>query len=287
MKFWNILFIASLFLSIHCQRIVPASNATVIEPVAKIDYGDISLQMINDFVLIVQVFMTCIPSGALAPVLVDFVRMSCLFNMLSTFSLLSLNILSGWDQLDESRTFKIEMRKTFNNWAKNHEKRKWSDSNISWQEIKNWVNIFDVHFDMYVSNYADVERNDKINRVICASFNMGEKSLFDMPFEQEICATKEGIRKLGRNKLSTLSVDTTKNLIKFLINGGFVKTASNPPFYLFKLIGTYGDMTVDFLETLQTMATFFQVQSKGFLEKACNFHEGEKLLLSMRLKRPQ
>lgn len=287
MRFWKISFVASLILSIHCHRVIPASNPIVVEPVAKIDYGDMSLQMINDFVLIIQVFMTCIPSGALAPVLVDFVRMSCLFNMLSTFSLLSLSLLNGWDRLDESRTFKMEMRKTFNGWAENHEKRSWLNDNLDRQEIKNWANVFDVHFDMYVSNYTDMERNGKNNRVICATFNMGQKSLFDMPFEQEICVTKEGIKKLGQNRFSTLSVDTTKNLIKFLVNGGFIKTASNPPFYLFKLMETYGDMTIDFLETLQEMTSTLQIESKGSLEQACNFHEGENLLMFMRLRRPQ
>lgn len=287
MRLWNILFIALLILCIHCHRIIPASNPSVVEPAAPINYGDISLLMINDFVLIIQVFMTCIPSGVLAPMLVDFVRISCLFNMLSTFSLLSLSLLNGWDRLDESRTFKMEMRKTFNSWAENNEKRNWLNESVNWRELKNWVNVFDIHFDMYVSNYTDVERNGKINRVICASFNMGQKSLFDMPFEQEICVTKEGIKKLGKNRFSSLSVDTTKNLVKFLAKGGYVKAASNPPFYLFKLMETYGDMTIDFLETLQEMTSSLQVETKSSLEKACSFHEGEKLLMLMRLKRPQ
>lgn len=287
MIFKRVSFIASLILSIHCQKILPDSNPTIVEPVAKVDYGDMSLQMINDFVLIIQVFMTCVPSGALAPMLIDFVRMSCLFNMLSTFSLLSLNLLNGWDRLDESRTFKMEMRKTFNSWAENHEKRNWLNEDVNWQDIKNWVNVFDVHFDMYVSNYTDIERNSRVNRVICASFNVGQRSLFEMPFEQEICVTKEGIKKLGRNRFSTLPIDTTKNLVKFLINGGFIKTASNPPFYLFRIMETYGDMSIDFLETLQEMTSSLQVESENSLEQACNFHEGENLLMSMRLKRAQ
>ncbi|GCE99820.1 hypothetical protein ZYGM_002201 [Zygosaccharomyces mellis] len=287
MIFKRVSFITSLILSIHCQKILPASNPTIVEPVAKVDYGDMSLQMINDFVLIIQVFMTCIPSGALAPMLIDFVRMSCLFNMLSTFSLLSLNLLNGWDRLDESRTFKMEMRKTFNSWAENHEKRYWLNENVNWQDIKNWVNVFDVHFDMYVSNYTDIERNNKVNRMICASFNIGQRSLFKMPFEQEICVTKEGVKKLGRNRFSTLPVDTTKNLVKFLINGGFMKTASNPPFYLFRIMETYGDMSIDFLETLREMTSSLQVESEDSLEQTCNFHESENLLMSIRLKRAQ
>lgn len=273
-------------MQIHCKRIIPAANPSVIEPVAKIDYGDMSLQFINDFVLIIQLFMTCIPSGALAPMIFDFVRLSCLFNMVSTFSLISLNVLNGWDRLDESRAFKTQMRRTFNHWAEDHEKRTWLSGAPNWREIRDWVNVLDIHFDLYVSHYTDMERNNKINRVICASFGMGEDSLFDTPFEQEICVTKEGIKKLGNNRFSTLSMDTTRDLVKFLANGGFIKATNNPPLYLFKLLDTYGDMTIDFLDALQKMTSSIQTESEGFLEKACNFHEGENLLMSLRLKSP-
>lgn len=287
MRGWKIFLLSVLLLPIiFCQHMQPPGNAKVLEPVAKVDYSDLTLGMINDFILMVQMFLTCVPTTAIPTVVPDFVKISCLFNMMSTFSLISLNILIGWDRIDESRTFKMQMRQVFNQWAEEHEKRGLIE-NSKLQEIRKWTNFLDLEFDMYVMKYDDSEQNGRQQRLTCASFEMGESIFSNRGFIQEVCVTKEGIRKLGENRLSRLPLEHTIKVAKFLANGGLLKVANNPPLYMFKLMKTYGDLAVDFLQTLQTMATSVQVRAEEFTEKGYNFHDNETLLMTLRLLRPQ
>ncbi|SJM85887.1 uncharacterized protein ZBIST_2532 [Zygosaccharomyces bailii] len=287
MKIWRLFVVSALSIPIIlCQNMQPPGNANVPQPVAKVDYGDLTLALINDFILMVQMFLTCVPSTALPPVVPDFVKISCLFNMISTFSLVSLNILNGWDKIDESRTFKVHMRHVFNQWAEDHEKRDLVKiSNL--QEIKKWNSFLDLHFDMYVVKYNDKEQQGRLYRLTCVSFEMGELVFGNRAFLQEVCVTKAGIRKLGENRLSRFSLEHTLRVAEFLVNGGFIKVASNPPLYLFKLMKTYGDLTLDLLQRLRDMATSVNIKSDDFSEKGYTFHEGEDLLMTLRLLRPQ
>lgn len=259
----------------------------IIGRTGQIDFSDLTIALLNDFILIVQVFVTCIPTGALAAVAPSFLRISCMFNMLSVLSLLSLSILVGWDKIDESRIFKIQMRQLFEGWAQGHNrsdtiKRDNTFLTPSLQAIQSFCNVLDLHFDMYVTHTIFNHHQQQKQRLICAAFEMGNSTMFTHKnFVQEICVSKRGIRRLGENKFSTLPLQTVRKLVKFLVYGGLIKTAINPPLFLLNTIQAYGDFTQEILQKIYEMVTIIDTDTWDGHEIGCSVYEEQILLLSI------
>lgn len=242
----------------------------------KIDYSDLSIALINDLVLIAQIFVTCVPTGALAPVAPNFVRVSCMFNLLSALSLLALSILIGWDKMDESRTFKLKVREIFDCWAARNTRYPSSNPEVTaLSHVREFSQWLDLHFDIFVK--ADRQR------LLCGVFEMGESTLFSHPgFTNELCVTKEGLRKLGENRFSTMPLNTVKKLSKFLIRGGLLRAAINPPLFLLSSIQTFGNLTQEVQQRIYQMTTLIEQEAWDGREIGFIIQEDQKLLLTFR-----
>lgn len=245
---------------------------------AKIDYSDLSIALVNDLVLIAQIFVTCVPTGALAPVAPNFVRVSCMFNLLSALSLLALSILVGWDKMDESQTFKLKVRETFESWAAQNTRFSRRSSNFKaspLSHVKQLCHWLDLHFDIFV-RYSR-------QRLVCAAFEMGSNTLFSHPgFIHEVCVTKEGLRKLGENRLSTLPLKTVKKLAKFLIHGGLLRAAINPPLFLSSSIQAYGNLTQEVQQRIYQMTTVIDQETWNGREVGFTIQEDQQLLMTFK-----
>ncbi|QLL32959.1 hypothetical protein HG536_0D04810 [Torulaspora globosa] len=244
----------------------------------KIDYSDLSIALINDLVLIAQIFVTCVPTGALAPVAPNFVRVSCMFNLLSALSLLALSILIGWDKMDESRTFKLKVRQIFDCWAARntrYPRRSFNPEVTALSHVREFSHWLDLHFDIFVKSGNQ--------RLLCGIFEMGENTLFSYPgFTNELCVTKEGLRKLGENRFSTLPLNTLKKLTQFLIRGGLLRAAINPPLFLLSSIQIFGNLTQEVQQRIYQMTTLIEQEAWNGRDIGFTIQEDQKLLLTFR-----
>lgn len=241
-----------------------------------VEYSDLSIALINDLILIAQIFVTCVPTGALAPVAPNFVRISCMFNLLSALSLLSLSILLGWDRLDESRIFKMQIRRAFEGWAQGHtrlsERGFILDGTVA-NNVRQFCNWLDLDFDLYVKSGK--------RRLICAAFRMGQATVLQhRGFSHEVCVTKEGIRRLGENRLSRLPLETVKKVAKYLIRGGLLSTALNPPLFLSNAVQTYGAFSQEVQHKINQMVTIIDQENWDGREVGFTIEEDQNLLLS-------
>lgn len=250
----------------------------LVDVTGKIDYSDLSIALINDLVLIAQIFVTCVPTGALAPVAPNFVRVSCMFNLLSALSLLALSILIGWDKMDESGAFKLRVRQIFDNWAARNtrfSRRETSFNSGTLSHVRQFVHSLDLHFDVFVK--------DSQQRLLCAALEMGSRTVFHRPgFVQEICVTKAGIRKLGENRLSTLPLKTVKKVARFLFQGGLLKAAVSPPLFLSSLVQTYGNLSQEVQQKLYQVTTAVNQETWDGHEMGFTIHEDQVLLMTFR-----
>ncbi|QLQ79839.1 hypothetical protein HG537_0C04880 [Torulaspora globosa] len=250
----------------------------VVDAKGKIDYSDLSIALINDLVLIAQIFVTCVPTGALAPVAPNFVRVSCMFNLLSALSLLALSILIGWDKMDESRTFKLKVREIFDCWAARNTRyyrRNINPQVTALSRVREFSHWLDLHFDIFVKPGGQ--------RLLCGVFQMGGNTQFShQGFTNELCVTKEGLRKLGENRFSTLPLNTVKKLTKFLIRGGLLRAAINPPLFLVTSIQTFGNLTQEVQQRIYQMTTIIEQEAWDGREIGFTIQEDQKLLLTFR-----
>lgn len=241
-------------------------------------YSDLSIALINDLVLIAQIFVTCVPTGALAPIAPNFVRISCMFNLLSALSLLSLSIVLGWDRLDESRVFKMQVRSAFESWAQNHSrpsKRLYILDETAADKVRQLCNWLDLHFDMYVRPGRQ--------RLICAAFEMGKATVFQhRGLSQEVCVTKEGLRRLGENRLSRLPLETVKKLARYLIRGRLLSVAINPPLFLSNALLTYGDFTQEVHHRIHQMVTMIDQKDWDGRDVKFAIQEGQNLYFTFK-----
>lgn len=243
-----------------------------------IEYSDLSIALINDLILIAQIFVTCVPTGALAPMAPNFVRISCMFNLLSALSLLSLSILIGWDRLDESRMFKVQVRRAFERWSQGHTRiseRGFIFDETAANQVRQFCNWLDLHFDMYVKPGTQ--------RLLCAAFGMGRATVFQhRGFSHEVCVTKEGLRRLGENRLSRLPLETLKKVAKYLVRGGLLKMANNPPLFLANAVQTYGAFTGEVQQRTHQMVTIMNQENWDGRALGFTIEEGQNLLLTFK-----
>ncbi|QLG71508.1 hypothetical protein HG535_0B05500 [Zygotorulaspora mrakii] len=256
----------------------------LIAPAGNIDFSELTLSLMNDFVLMAQVFVTCIPSMVLAATTPLFVKVSCSFNLLSVLSLLALGILDGWDRLDESGPFRFQMKGLFESWAQNHTV---DASDMTKRDLPSIRNPFEevcknlgLHADMYVR--VDTLKNQ---RMICSSFEVSHSSFFHKPLFQEMCVTKKGLTRFGKNRLTRMPINTTRKLANFLIHGGIIKTAINPPLYLFNIIQAYGEYAEEVTQKMYEMITVMNSKTWDGADISLTLHEDEKLLMSITYRR--
>lgn len=290
MKILVWLFCSIFFFEIVCGELsaYPGSQNPpngLIDPAGNIDFSELALSLINDFILMTQVFATCIPAATLMPAVPFFAKVSCTFNMLSVLSLLSLSILDGWDRLDESGPFKIQMRGLFENWAQNHTratgkvvKRELPFSLLD--PIAELCSHLDLHMDLYIK-----ANTIKEHRLMCGSFEVHNSTFFSSkPFFQELCVSKEGVRRLGKNRFAQMPINTARKVAKFLIHGGLIQSILNPPLYLFNILQAYGEFADEITQKMLEITTIINSKTWDGHELGIVLEENNQLLLTITYK---